>query len=70
MVVLMEMTAVEWLAEELTLPELGKNPQWVQDAIEQAKKMEKEQIIEAFDIGTNDENLIGKEYYNETFKTE
>ena len=63
-------SAVEWLADELTLPEYGDNPQWVQDAIEQAKKMEKEQIIEAFDIGTNDENLIGKEYYNETFKTE
>jgi hypothetical protein len=64
------MTAVEWLADKLTLPEYGDNPQWVQDAIEQAKKMEKEQIIEAFDIGTNDENLIGKEYYNETFKSE
>jgi len=34
------MTAVEWLAEQITLPELGDNPQWIQDAIEQAKEME------------------------------
>ena len=36
--------------------------------IEKAKEMEKEQIIEAFDTGTSDEDRIGLEYYNETFK--
>jgi hypothetical protein len=64
----MEMTAVEWLAEELTLPELGKNPQWVQDAIEQAKEMEKEQIINAVKCYTV-QWIDAEQYYNETFKT-
>jgi len=40
-------SAVEWLADELTLPEYGDNPQWVQDAIEQAKQMEKAEKIKA-----------------------
>lgn len=30
-------------------------------------EMEKQQIIEAFDSACEDENRIGKEYYNETF---
>ena len=31
-------------------------------------ELEKEQIIDAFDLACDDENRIGKEYYNETFK--
>jgi hypothetical protein len=60
----MQQTAVEWLALRyhhrqgyLSLEDIAK-----------AKEMEKEQIIEAFDIGTNDEHRIGKEYFNQTFK--
>jgi hypothetical protein len=30
-------------------------------------EMEKQQIIQSFDVGCEDENRIGKEYYNETF---
>jgi hypothetical protein len=30
-------------------------------------ELEKQQIINAFDIACEDENRIGKEYYNETF---
>ena len=69
-------TAVEWLADELTLPEYGDNPQWVQDAIEQAKKMEKEQIMEAHEEGfysppfRMSRRKEAEQYYNETFKTE
>jgi hypothetical protein len=33
-------------------------------------EMEKQQIINAFDVACEDENRIGIEYYNETFKTE
>jgi predicted metal-binding transcription factor (methanogenesis marker protein 9) len=33
----------------------------------QAKAMEKEQIEDAFDTGTTDEDRIGKEYYKETY---
>jgi hypothetical protein len=29
--------------------------------------MEKEQIIDAFEIGWKDEDRIGEEYYNETY---
>jgi hypothetical protein len=57
------LTAVEWLLDEWPVMK-SQIPPYI---IEQAKAMEKEQIIEAFDIGTNDENLIGKEYYNETY---
>lgn len=32
-------------------------------------ELEKQQIIDAFDLACQDENRIGKEYYNETFKT-
>jgi len=31
-------------------------------------ELEKEQIIEAFDIACNDEDRIGKEYYKDTFE--
>ncbi len=35
--------------------------------IDKAKQIEKQQIIEAFDIACKDEDRIGTEYYNETF---
>lgn len=31
-------------------------------------ELEKQQIIQTFDIACEDENRIGQEYYNETFK--
>jgi hypothetical protein len=64
-------TAVEWLVDELTLPEYGDNPQWVQDAIKKAKEMERQQIIDAHsDWVRLIENLptrTAQTYYNETF---
>jgi hypothetical protein len=32
-------------------------------------ELEKQQIIDAFDVACEDENRIGIEYYNQTFKT-
>jgi len=73
------MTTVEWLVEQITLPEYGDNPQWVQDAIQQAKEMEKEQIINTYRDGRSDQqsekpsrfyNRMAEQYYNETFKSE
>ena len=32
-------------------------------------ELEKQQIIQAFDVACEDENRIGIEYYNQTFKT-
>jgi hypothetical protein len=58
-------TAVEWLVEELTLFE---TPKWVQEIIEKAKEMEKNQIEEAFAMGNDD--ISSAQYYNETFKSE
>jgi hypothetical protein len=58
-------TAVEWLIEQW--PVLKSDlPSWL---IEQAKEMEKEQIIDAYHINpmqTKWEN-IGFNYYNETY---
>jgi len=78
----MKQTAVEWLKKEL---ESYGDPQfckieWEQLdlLIQQAKEMEKEQIIESycqgcFDI-SKDENIFPREtseqYYNETYKSE
>jgi uncharacterized protein YacL (UPF0231 family) len=64
------MTAVEWLAEELTLPEYGDNPQWVLQVIQKAKEMEKQEQKSNWMGGyltcaMKDHNLpYGKEYLN------
>lgn len=59
------MTAVEWLVEKL-----DQNFDYVADTIiEQAKEMEKQQIIDAYDDGRNfGFKTNGEEYYNERFK--
>jgi hypothetical protein len=65
-------TAVEWLEEFLNS---HCNPSVCNVeysdfklAIQQAKEMEKEQIIEAYCNG--DDNIGAEQYYNETFKSE
>jgi len=69
-------TAVEWLGKEL---ESYGDPQfckieWEQldSLIQQAKEMEKEQVIKAYDSGYNEFDIYrnGQNYYNETFKSE
>ena len=60
-------TAIEWLESEMLKPNLG-----MKEIIEQAKEMEKQQIIDAYQQGFNNayfSNPLSKEqYYNETFK--
>lgn len=76
------MTAVEWLVDELS------NGDWyylsqsmILEIVEQAKEMEKQQIIDAFEAekrsiishNYNDRSVIvsyisSEQYYNETFK--
>ena len=69
-------TAVEWLVEQITN---GTIP--AREAIQQAKAIEKEQIIESWDNGYANGYDLGKyddqpnpddaeQYYNETFKSE
>jgi hypothetical protein len=67
------MTAVEWLTEKLRI-EFGFA--FSNNILEQAKEMEKEQIINAFNNGfsTTQWDKIkenkAEQYYNETFKSE
>jgi len=63
-------TAVEWLEEQLIWNELM--PKWVHDYFQQAKVMEKEQMIEfadryGFDVCHFDYDRAD-EYYDRTYK--
>lgn len=69
----MTKTAVEWLIEQLK--ERGYAGEFPPHLLfEQAKAMEKEQIIEAYDAGLFDGTMddvndrMYKQYYNETYK--
>ena len=67
----MKQTAVEWLIEQWPILESQLPPR----LIEQAKAMEKEQIVEAYRTGVEEDVYerplrTGKQYYNETFKSE
>lgn len=64
-------TAVEWLADKLMKGEFINSPD---ELITQAKQMEKEQIVNAYDAGLFDGTMddvndrIYKKYYNETYQ--
>jgi hypothetical protein len=64
----MKQTAVEWLVSHLNKQEWFTYKQI--EYIEQAKEMEKQQIIDAHNNGKNilPPNENGKQYYNQTFK--
>jgi hypothetical protein len=67
-------TAVEWLIEKLNKYELA-NYDIKLKIIKEAKEMEKEQIKDAYENGVKETNSRceyqdGKQYYNETFKSE
>ena len=78
----MKQTAVEWLVEEFKEKLTGNNlPNWVLDVIQQAKEMEKEQIVTTWNTahqagrfevkGIAEENWQTFEsYWKETFKSE
>ena len=60
----MKTTAVEWLIGELE--DNGINLDLASELIEQAKEMEKQQIIDA--VEWNYKSNMGEVYYNATFK--
>ena len=61
----MKQTAVEWLVDQVE-DYIGLIPV---DIIEQAKEMEKQQIIDAVDgFPLHNRHLDGEQYYNETFR--
>jgi hypothetical protein len=59
----MKQTAVVWFYQRI----LAKD---IKEVFEQAKEMEKEQIIDAFNYGQFDLGMEAEQYYNETFKSE
>jgi hypothetical protein len=75
-----QQTAVEWLKDKLkeTYDKEGKLPlAYTLHLVEQAKQMEKEQIVKAWDDGdyayfyskeTGRDFDNGEQYYNETYK--
>jgi hypothetical protein len=80
----MKQTAVEWLAEKIDYaycmvkrdeisPALAE--EWKKHYLEQAKEMEKQQIIDAYTNGDNiqwDKQIrtrAAEQHYNETFKS-
>ena len=65
----MKQTAVEWLWDMLLIGEFINDPE---ELLNQAKAMEKEQIIDAYNRGYNEYDIYrnGQNYYNETFKSE
>jgi hypothetical protein len=66
----MKQTAVEWLVSHLNKQEWFTYKQ--REYIEQAKQMEKQQIIDAYKQGQFDGDIIrdtdAEQYYNQTFK--
>jgi hypothetical protein len=75
-------TAVEWLAEQMLYIDNEYDMKLIcknqyqskrRDIIEQAKEMEKQQIVDAYWDGGQDIPLTEnrcEQYYNETFKSE
>jgi hypothetical protein len=63
----MKQTAVEWLIEQLKKPYSDK---YIMDIIDQAKAMEKQEIIKSYEEGHFHLELDSynpEQYYNETY---
>jgi Zn-dependent oligopeptidase len=58
-----QQTAVEWLFEQLP----NKLKPHLKKELKQAKEMEKEQILKAYDAGDADRVYQPQQYYNETY---
>ena len=68
----MKQTAVEWLVDQI-FNDVDLKDSILKLAIQQAKEMEKEQIMDAYYQGDADSDNIhvdAEDYYNETFKSE
>jgi hypothetical protein len=61
-------TAVEWLYDRFLFAGYAVNPEWK----EQAKEMEKQQIIDAMDVTQRTDFYVkyegSEQYYNETYE--
>jgi hypothetical protein len=63
----MAQTAVEWLQESLLNTFTHEQQMQVEGLFQQAKEMEKEQIIDAFDSGLQYDYDESETYYNKTY---
>jgi hypothetical protein len=68
-------TAVEWLVKEFSdilgpMETNGMQDLLLVDAINRAKEIEKEQIIDAYNKNKMGRIDYGEQHYNETFKSE
>lgn len=68
------MTAIEWLLTYLPQIDYGNDPYYI-DIIKEAKKIEKQQIIDAHGIKKDysfsqidPQTITGEQYYNKTYK--
>jgi 2,4-dienoyl-CoA reductase-like NADH-dependent reductase (Old Yellow Enzyme family) len=72
----MKQTAVTWLLNIIETKNGKEFSSYYSEFIEQAKEMEKEQIIDAYQAGDGDAYNLeetktwAEQYYNETFKSE
>jgi hypothetical protein len=64
----MKQTAVEWLQEQLNPDMKTMQGVIIQELLEQAKEMEKDQIIDAYRSGKINQLENSELYYNQTFK--
>jgi hypothetical protein len=69
----MKKTSIEWLLDEIEKQAEGQSeeiPIWIYIFIEQAKEMEKQQILDAYNeayFGDKYKWKGSEEYYNQTF---
>jgi len=61
----MKQTAVDWLFEQLWETQKDKLTWYA--ILQQAKQMERKQIIQAFNDNLLEGLQVGEQYYNETF---
>ena len=67
---MVQQTAVEWLQEQLNPDMKTMQGNIMQELLEQAKQIEKDQIIKAHGLkyyDLNEETISGEQYYNETY---
>jgi hypothetical protein len=61
-------TAVEWLVEQIENKNGKEFTSYYSEFIEQAKEMEKQQIIDAYRFPNTLVDMSSEQYYNETYK--
>ena len=64
----MKQTAVEWLMEQLT-KNYPLTKESAESIIQQAKAMEKQQIIKAYEYTAIGTSNYGEQYYTETYES-